>query len=104
LTPQLIPIESIERRILLIRGHNVMLDRDLAKMYGVSTKVFNQAVKRNRARFPEDFMFRLSEKKASALRSQFVTLGLAQELLGILLLAPRPAGETRATSYTRGGM
>lgn len=74
LTPQLIPIESIERRILLIRGHNVMLDRDLAKMYGVSTKVFNQAVKRNRARFPKDFMFRLSEKEASALRSQFVAL------------------------------
>src|SRR6266487_6996721 len=53
-----------------------MLDRDLAKIYGVSTKAFNQAVKRNRARFPEDFMFRLTQMEAKALqvsRSQIVT-------------------------------
>jgi len=51
-----------------------MLDRDLAKLYGVTTKVLNQAVKRNIKRFPEDFMFQLSWKEAESLRSQFVTL------------------------------
>lgn len=52
-----IPVERIERLIFLIRGQRVMLDRDLAVLYGVSTKVLNQAVKRNKGRFPEDFMF-----------------------------------------------
>lgn len=52
---------SVERRILSIRGQRVMLDADLAVLYGVSTRVLNQAVKRNRERFPEDFMFRLTE-------------------------------------------
>jgi len=57
--------EKIESKILFIRGHNVMLDRDLATLYGVKTKVLNQAVRRNLKRFPEDFMFQLtkSEKK-----------------------------------------
>ena len=61
----LVPIERIEQAILLIRGQKVMLDADLAKLYGVSTKVLNQAVKRNQRRFPADFMFRLTkhEKK-----------------------------------------
>jgi hypothetical protein len=76
-SPQLIPIESIERRIFLIRGHKVMLDRDLAELYGVTTKRLNEQVKRNRGRFPEDFMFQLSleeGKSILALRSQFATL------------------------------
>ena len=64
----------IERRIYLIRGHKVMLDADLAYLYQVPTKVFNQAVKRNKARFPDDFMFRLTAQEAAALRSQLVTL------------------------------
>jgi hypothetical protein len=51
----------VEGRILVIRGQRVMLDADLASLYGVSTRVLNQAVKRNRERFPEDFMFRLTE-------------------------------------------
>ena len=54
-------VEQIGRRILLIRGHKVMLDRNLAKLYGVSTKALNQAVKRNRERFPNDFMFQLTQ-------------------------------------------
>jgi hypothetical protein len=69
--------EAIERRIHLVRGQKVMLDKDLAELYGVPTKVFNQAVKRNRLRFPEDFMFRLTLAEGSELqrlRSQFVTL------------------------------
>jgi len=65
-----IPVEAIEQRILLIRGRKVMLDADLA----VSTRVLNQAVKRNSARFPEDFMFRLTAEETARLRSQIVTL------------------------------
>jgi len=57
----IVSIELIAARILFIRGRKVMLDRDLAVLYGVSTKVLNQAVKRNRGRFPEDFMFRLTQ-------------------------------------------
>ena len=57
----LIPVERIEKSILLIRGHRVMLDSDLAEVYGVPTKTLNQAVKRNIDRFPEDFMFRLTK-------------------------------------------
>jgi hypothetical protein len=69
-----IPVEVIERRIFLIRGKKVMLDRDLAELYGVATKALNQAVRRNRDRFPEDFMFQLTKVEAGALRSQIVTL------------------------------
>jgi len=58
--PNLVPIERIENRIFQIRGRRVMLDRDLAELYSVSTKVLNQAVKRNLKRFPEDFMFKLT--------------------------------------------
>jgi hypothetical protein len=54
-----IPFEWIEKAILLIRGHKVMLDRDLAELYGVETGALNRAVKRNNQRFPEDFTFRL---------------------------------------------
>ena len=62
----LIPTERIERSILLIRGEKVMLDADLAEIYGVTTKVLNQAVKRNAIRFPEDFMFQLTEREKAA--------------------------------------
>ena len=65
---------QVERRIYLIRREKVMLDYDLAELYGVSTRILNQAVKRNRDRFPEDFMFRLSKSEAGALRSQIVIL------------------------------
>ena len=69
-----IPSERIERSILLIRGHRVLLGHDLAQLYGVPTKVLNQAVKRHVARFPDDFMFQLSADEDEALRSQIVTL------------------------------
>ena len=64
---------AIESLIYEIRGQKVMLDRDLAKMYGVETKVLNQAVKRNMKRFPEDFMFQLTPEEYDILKSQFVT-------------------------------
>src|SRR3990172_8736979 len=66
--------ERIERSIVLIRGHKVMLDDDLAELYAVQTKVFNQAVRRNRNRFPADFMFQLTGEEYHSLRSQIVTL------------------------------
>ncbi len=59
----LVPTERIERAILVLRGHKVMLDADLAGLYGVSTKALNQAVKRNRERFPADFMFELTQEE-----------------------------------------
>jgi phage regulator Rha-like protein len=83
LSPKIISIESIEQRIFVFRGQKVMLDADLAQLYGVSTKRFNEQVKRNRDRFPEDFMFRLSSEEAKsilALRSQFATLKRGQHL------------------------
>ncbi len=63
----LIPLESVEQRILSIRKQRVMLDADLAALYGVKTKVLNQAVKRNSERFPEDFMFQLSSHEKTEL-------------------------------------
>lgn len=67
-----VPAERIERRILLIRGRKVLLDSDSAALYGVETRVLNQAVKRNPERFPTDFMFRLSSRELEHWRSQFV--------------------------------
>ena len=69
----LISLEKAEQVIYLIRGEKVMLDRDLALLYGVETKTLNRAVKRNLQRFPLDFMFRLTAKENEALRSQFAT-------------------------------
>ncbi len=66
-----IPEERIERRILLIRGQKVMLDRDLAELYEVQTFRLNEQVKRNRNRFPQDFMFQLTREEAKFLTSQF---------------------------------
>jgi hypothetical protein len=68
----LAPVQ-VERKILLLRGERVMLDADLAVLYGVSTKALVQATKRNRERFPADFMFQLSAEEAANLRSQIVT-------------------------------
>jgi ORF6N domain len=66
--------EGIERQILTLRGHRVMLGAHLAVLYGVDTRTLNQAVRRNLDRFPEDFMFQLTWEEAAALRSQFVIL------------------------------
>jgi phage regulator Rha-like protein len=70
---KIIPNETIIRKIYVLRGYKVMIDSDLAGLYEVETKVLNQAVKRNIARFPKDFMFRLNKKEFESLRSQFVT-------------------------------
>ena len=65
-----IPIEVVENKIYLIRGHKAMLDSDLASLYGVTTKNLNKAVKRNLERFPNDFMFQLTLSEFKALRFQ----------------------------------
>jgi len=70
----IIPVEIIEQNILLIRSHKVMLDSDLAHLYGVEAKRLNERVKRNIARFPSDFMFQLSAGEYSISRSQIATL------------------------------
>src|SRR5713101_4000891 len=69
----LIPAERIERLVLFLRGQKVILDKDLAELYGVATKRLNEQVRRNRARFPEDFMFQLTKAELEDWRSQIVT-------------------------------
>jgi len=72
-------IQKVENRILMIRGEKVMMDADLARLYGVSAKSLKQAVRRNQERFPADFMFELTwEETRTALRSQIVTLKRGQ--------------------------
>ena len=66
----MVPLERIERAILLIRSERVMLDSDLAEIYGVETGALNRAVKRNASRFPTDFMFQLTAEEAANLRCQ----------------------------------
>ncbi len=88
----LIPVASLEQRIHLVRGVRVMLDEDLAQVYGVTTKRLNEQVKRNRARFPEDFMFQLTQAEAETLRSQIATTKTG-----------RGGRRTRPTAFTEHG-
>ena len=74
-----LPIAQIASRIVLVRGHKVMLDSDLAVLYGVPTKVLVQSVKRNLKRFPPDFMFRLTDQEVAILKSQIVTSRLTAD-------------------------
>ena len=73
-SPAVLKSENIAQLVFFIRGEKVILDRDLASLYGVTTKALNQAVKRNAARFPADFMFQLTKSDYEALRSQSVTV------------------------------
>jgi ORF6N domain len=75
----IVPIELIENKIYVIRGQKVMLDMDLAGLYGVLTKYLNQQVRRNIKRFPEDFMFQITKEELEALRLQIATLNEAQD-------------------------
>lgn len=78
---EIVPQEVVESKILVVRGHRVMLDRDLAPLYGIKAGRLNEQVKRNKKRFPPDFMFRLSAVEALQLsRSQFATLKRGQNL------------------------
>lgn len=73
MTLDVIPHDRIERKIYSFRGKKVMVDRDLASLYGVETRILNQAVRRNIERFPDDFMFQLTESEMNVWISQFVT-------------------------------
>jgi len=70
----IVPLEVIEQKILLVKGRKVMLDGDLATLYGVTTKRLNEQVRRNLKRFPQDFMYQLSDEEFESLRSHFATL------------------------------
>ena len=69
-----VSLEKVDKLIYLVRGQKVMLDRDLAKLYGVETKQLKRAVRRNSQRFPQDFMLELTKEEYDSLRSQFGTL------------------------------
>ena len=73
-----VPIENLINKIIFLRGHKVMLDSDLAELYGVETKMLKRAVRRNIDRFPVDFMFEISDDEYISLRSQFGTLKRGQ--------------------------
>jgi hypothetical protein len=92
--------ENIARLVFFIRGEKIMLDADLALLYGVSTKALNQAVKRNRGRFPEDFMFRLSRDEVTRLRSQFVTLKSGEDGSGWSRSVTSPGSISRSQTVT----
>ena len=79
---EIVKSEDIQKKISTVRCLQVVLDSDLAKIYGVETKVLNQAVKRNKERFPDGFMLQLSEEEHDSLRSQMVNLKLALGFLG----------------------
>jgi hypothetical protein len=67
------PLETIANKIFILRGHRVMVDRDLAELFGVETKALNQATKRNQDRFPDDFMFQLTIEEAAKISSTLRT-------------------------------
>lgn len=85
--------DAIRARILTIRGVQVMLDRDLAELYGVPTKVLNQAVKRNLERFPERFMFQLTKDELADLRSQIVASNIDTSLRSQIVTLNKRQGQ-----------
>ena len=99
-TPMIKP-ESVARLVFFVRGERVMLDSDLAALYGVETKSLNRAVKRNAARFPEDFMFRVSEGEWAALKCQFGTSN-ASVAAGPKGRVPTKAAPTKGRGGRRG--
>lgn len=91
--------EHLARLVHVVRGERVLLDAELAALYGVTTKVLNQAVKRNADRFPEDFMFRLGALEWSGLKSQFVTSNPARGATRPRFVTPSGRGGTRQLPY-----
>jgi len=84
----IVPQEIIQQKIFWIRGQKVMIDRDLASLYGVQTKVLNQAVRRNIERFPRDFMFQMTKEEFENWKSQIVTSNLIKWACLAHLLQP----------------
>jgi hypothetical protein len=94
------PVEQIESLILTIRGKQVILDRDLARLYGVETKVLNQAVKRNIERFPEDFMFQLSKEEFENWKSQFAISNTDEFLRSQIVTIENEGDDLRSQNVT----
>jgi hypothetical protein len=95
MTSPLVAVDALSDRIHLVRGQRVMLDSDLAELYGVATKVFNQAIKRNIDRFPADFMFQLTEEEEESLRSQIVTSNVDNSLRSQIVTLKPGRGQHR---------
>jgi hypothetical protein len=96
--------EAIARLVHAVRGERVLFDADLAGLYGVSTKVLNQAVKRNSDRFPTDFMFRLTAEEWSDLRSQIVTLSSPAAMRSQIVTASKRNVGTPPYAFTEQGV
>lgn len=94
-------LDIIASKIYEVRGQRVMLDADLAEIYGIETKVLNQSVRRNKGRFPEDFMFILNESDLQGMRSQFVTASRAKRNITALPYAFTEHGVTMLASVLR---
>ena len=94
--------QIVEQQIYFVRGQKVMLDRELAKLYGVETRALNQAVKRNRDRFPEDFMFQLTEEEGEGLRSQNVMSNLRSQ--SVMSKEGRGGRRTMPYAFTEHGV
>ena len=93
--------ESVAQLVFFLRGEKVMFDADLAKLYGVTTKALNQAMRRNRTRFPEDFAFRVRRDEFDALRSQIVTTSQKRRRLDALPIAFTEQGVAMLSSVLR---
>jgi hypothetical protein len=98
-TPPTIAVDALSDRIHLVRGQRVMLDSDLAELYGVSTRIFNQAIKRNIERFPADFMFQLTEEEEDSLRSQIVISNVDNSLRSQIATSKPSRGGRRYLPY-----
>jgi len=94
-------VQQIQRKIFEIRGQRVMIDRDLAEIYGVETRVLNQAVKRNIERFPEDFMFQLTEQEWEIMSSQIVMISKSKRPKSALPFVFTEHGVTMLSSVLR---
>ncbi len=102
-TPVKYDAMAIRPQIIMVRGQHVMLDSDLAALYGVATKVLNQAVKRNAERFPADFMFQLVAKEITHLKSQFVTSSSAHMRSQIVTTSTHGGRRKRPYAFTEHG-
>jgi len=101
---ELVSVENIQNRIYTIRGVQVMLDEDLAFLYNVETRVLNQAVKRNKGRFPERFCFKLTPDEYELLRSQIVILEKDDALTSQIVISNRGGRRTLPYAFTEQGV
>jgi hypothetical protein len=99
----LVPVELIERKIFLIRAQKVMLDRDLAELYEVSTKALNQAVKRNADRFPYDFAFQLTSKEAATFLKSQMAISNEKDMRSQIVTASKRNIRFRPYAFTEHG-